>query len=151
MARPPRSQRLALLVRLAQQREQRAARALGRALDAEREAQRRSRELADYQLDYAAALQQAGRQGTGGATLRNYNAFIGQLQLAERHQQQALAQAGERVRQARRSWQAAYARQRMLQQLWQRARAQEAFLADKRLQREIDDRRRPDPSSTDSG
>ena len=141
-------QRLATLLKLAELREQRAARALGEINGQLQAAHRQVGQLSEYQLEYAARLRSEASSGISPVTLRNYDRFCNALNGARDQQLRSVSEIEGRLDQVREHWNQRYARRRLLEQLRDRRRAAAERLAEQRLQREFDDRQASLPSHT---
>ena len=96
---------LDMLINLAKESTDEAARLLGR-LNAERgNAERQLGMLHDYRQDYLTRLQQAMVSGMSASDCHNYQRFIGTLDDAIGQQQAVLRQADENLAKGRRHWQ----------------------------------------------
>lgn len=149
MARRDR-QRLATLLKLAELREQKAARALGEANAQLQAAQRQVEQLADYQLEYAARLRSEASAGISPAALRNYDSFCRALGGAREQQLKSAAVMEQRLDQVREQWHQRHVRRKLLEQLRERRRADAEKHAEQRLQREFDDRQTATPHRIDT-
>ncbi|PND34967.1 flagellar export protein FliJ [Achromobacter pulmonis] len=96
---------LDMLINLAKESTDEAARLLGR-LNAERgNAERQLGMLHDYRQDYLTRLQQAMVSGMSASDCHNYQRFIGTLDDAIGQQQAVLRQADENLAKGRQHWQ----------------------------------------------
>ena len=134
-----RSERMARVTRLAQTAEQVAAQAFGRARSELERQIGQLRELQAYQIEYVTRLK------NGGATLGGYEAQ--QLRMFVQRIEDAVSALAQRIRQTehtcereRARWLAQRRKSGAYDDVTQRARREELGVAEKRLQREIDDR-----------
>jgi flagellar export protein FliJ len=141
MAKRNPSQRLTILLRLAQMREEAAARQLGKASAQLSAAEQMSEQLASYEGEYHNSyLQRGASEPLSRQQLLNYQGFFQQLEQARSSQQQAIAQRAAEREQVRQQWLAQHARRRLLGQIRERRQLTESQQAEKRLQGELDDR-----------
>lgn len=135
------SERLRTLLKLAQMKEQQAARALGERSERLLQAQQQGRQLVEYcdeyQSQYAA---RATGQTFSRTDLLNYQGFFRQLEHVQEQQQRVIEQRNEEREQARGAWLELHTRRRLLAQVRERRLLREALEAEKKLQRELDDR-----------
>lgn len=145
MAKKKPSQRLAILLRLAQMREETAARQLGAASAQLAAAEQMSEQLASYEGEYHSSyLQRGADEPMSRQQLLNYQGFFRQLQNARFTQRQAIEQSAAEREKIRQLWLAQHARRHLLGQIRDRRLLRENQQAEKRLQGELDDRvRRP--------
>lgn len=135
-----RSKRMKPVVRVAENREQQAARALGAAQGRLAQAQQQLAELQHYRDDYRQRFQQAGATGMGAAQLADYQQFLHKLGLAIEQQSQQVAQARREVETRRTQWFTSRGKVRMLDTVVARYRAIEEQQAARQEQREQDER-----------
>jgi flagellar FliJ protein len=134
------SQRLRPVVRVAENNEQQAVRALGESQTALQEAQQKLAELEQYRRDYLENFQQSGQRGMSAARMEDYRRFLQKLDLAIAEQQQVLQQLGYQVEQRRQSWMATRNKVRSLDNAVSRYQAEEQRQAHKKEQGENDER-----------
>ncbi len=134
------SKRLKPVVRVAESREQQAARALGTAQTRLAQAQQQLQELQCYRDDYRQGFQQAGAAGMGAAQLADYQQFLHKLGQAIEQQGQQIAQATQEVEAKRALWFASRGKVRMLDTVVARYQAIEEQQAARQEQREQDER-----------
>jgi flagellar FliJ protein len=139
MAKKKASQRLQVLLRLAEMKEQNAARQL--AADSERlqQAREQGQQLALYEKDYQQGFVERGAQALTRQNLLNYQGFFRQLEQVQTQQQRTIEQRDREREAARLQWIEQYSRRRLLTRVRERRLAQEQLKADKKLQSEIDD------------
>jgi flagellar FliJ protein len=139
MAKKKASQRLQVLLRLAEMKEQNAARQL--AADSERlqQAKDQGRQLALYEQDYQQGFVERGTQPLNRQNLLNYQGFFRQLEHVQTQQQRTIEQRDRERESARLQWIEQYSRRRLLTRVRERRLAQEQLKAEKKLQAEIDD------------
>jgi flagellar FliJ protein len=127
------------------------ARRLADAVNARDEAQKRLDMLMGYRADYEARLAQAGTRGIDREVLRNYQAFLGQLERAIAQQADLLAGAERSVDGAKAQWQSERARVESFEVLGERHGASVARHEARRLQKQTDEwaARRSVPSESD--
>ncbi len=134
------SRRLKPVVRVAEGREQQAARALGAARVRLGQVQQQLEELRRYHDDYRQRFQQAGATGMGAVQLADYQQFLHKLGQAIEQQGQQVAQARQEAEAKRALWFASRGKVRMLDTVVARYRAIEEQQVLRREQREQDER-----------
>ena len=135
------SQRLQALLKLAQLKEQQAARQLGEANGRLEQAQRQSSQLVQYRDEYQGQyLERTGGQSFSRRDLLNYQGFFQQLEHVQEQQQRVIEQRDGERDQARDAWLDLYSRRLLLQRVRERRLQREQQEADKKQQRELDDR-----------
>src|SRR5690606_32920610 len=121
MAKRKPSQRLAILLRLAQMREEAAARQLGKASARLGAAEQMREQLASYQSEYHQNyLRKGASEPLNRQQLLNYQGFFQQLDNARSAQQQAIEQHAAEREKVRQQWLAQHARRRLLGQIRER-------------------------------
>jgi len=133
-----RSQRLTVVVMLAERDEQAAAALLGEQQATLEREQQQLAQLQDYRAQYIEDYQQL-RTGATPQALMSYSGFLQRLGEAVTGQEQRLAQVQGLLEQCRAQWQEKYHRRRSLQELVDRLRTEENAVLEQRLQRELDD------------
>lgn len=134
------SRRLKPVVRVAEGREQQAARALGVAQARLGQVQQQQEELQRYRDDYRQRFQQAGAVGMGAVQLEDYQQFLHKLEQAIEQQGQQVALATQEVEAKRVLWFASRGKVRMLDTVVARYEAIEEQQVARREQREQDER-----------
>jgi flagellar FliJ protein len=139
MAKKKASQRLQVLLRLAEMKEQNAARQLAADSDRLQQAKEQGRQLAVYEKDYQQGYVERGTQPLTRQHLLNYQGFFRQLEHVQTQQQRTIEQRDREREAARLQWIEQYSRRRLLTRVRERRLAQEQLKAEKKLQSEIDD------------
>jgi flagellar FliJ protein len=134
------SQRLRPVVRVAENREQQAVRALGESQTAMNLAKQKLAELENYRQDYLQNFQESGKAGMSAARMEDYRRFLQKLDAAIEQQKQVLAQAGYVVEQRRQDWFATRNKVRSLDNVVTRYEAEEQRQAHKKEQGDNDER-----------
>ena len=134
------SQRLQPVVKVAEGREQQAAKALGEAQTALNAAQQQLTELETYRDEYVQRFQQAGALGMGAARLEDYRHFLHKLGQAIEQQTQAVVQAEKLVAKRREHWFTHRGKVRMLDTVVSRYQAVEQRQEARKEQGEQDER-----------
>lgn len=132
--------RMAPIQRLAEEREREAARTFAETRIRLSEQQARMQQLRDYRNEYSNRFQHSGGGGMTPRQLGEYRAFLERLDRGLRHQQDVLAKADAEVVQARQDWTEAIRHRDRLEVMRTRIRCEERTLADRREQRESDER-----------
>ena len=140
MTRKP-SQRLQTLLKLADLREQQAAKALAAQAERLQQAEQQQRALVQYEREYQQSFVERS-QGTAfsGRDLLNYQGFFHQLESAQQTQARTVQLRDHAREQARLRWLELNAKRRLLEQLRERRLRREEAEQDRKLQRDIDDR-----------
>lgn len=135
-----RSKRLAPAGRVIDERERQQAEQLALSERRVSDAEAKLAELERYLSDYAREFAVRAGQGTGAASLRDYQVFLARLTQAVTQQTQVLLQArAERDAELER-WQAAARHAKAVGNVMQRWRIEEHSAAERRDQRESDER-----------
>ncbi len=125
MARKTRSERFAPLQRLAERKEEAAARALGIARRKLAEAEQRLLELRRFREEYCRQLHNSGQQGLDGRQLQSFQQFLAQLDTAIGQQQSVIEQCRNDCADRTRHWEGCHREQRILDRTIDRFRHQE--------------------------
>ncbi|MBA1200845.1 flagella biosynthesis chaperone FliJ [Pseudomonas capeferrum] len=139
MAQTSRAARLAPVVQMAEETERKAAQRLGQLQQQVVQAQAKLTELERFREDYQKQWIARGGQGVDGSWLVNYQRFLGQLETAMTQQRQSLVWHQNNLKNARDTWQQAYARVEGLRKLVQRYLEEARRAEDKREQRLLDE------------
>jgi len=134
------SKRMQPIVRVADQREHKAAIEMAefrRFLDAQ---QARLDELNNYRNDYARHFEEAGRGGMDAARMANYRRILARLNDAIVYQEQRLTGLHNEYEQVRRRWTDTRTRAASLDKVMERYRKEERRAGDRREQGESDER-----------
>jgi flagellar FliJ protein len=98
------SRRLQPVVKVAESREQQAARALGESQSQLSQAQQRHAELLRYKEEYLQRFHAAGKVGMNAAQMEDYRQFLVKLDQAIEQQRQVVEQAAQVLETKRRHW-----------------------------------------------
>ncbi|HET8710085.1 MAG TPA: flagellar export protein FliJ [Spongiibacteraceae bacterium] len=134
------SERLQTLLKLAAMREQTAARQLSQSNDRLLQARQQSQQLQQYERDYQQRYIDNSGVPVSRDFLLNYQGFFHQLENAQLQQHRAIELRESDREQARLRWLEQYMKRRLLTSLRERRLASEELVAEKRAQREFDDR-----------
>lgn len=140
MAKKKASDRLKVLLRLADMKEQNAARRLAADSEKLQQAQEQQRQLALYEKDYQQGFLERGSQSLSRQSLLNYQGFFRQLEHVQTQQQRTVETRDREREAARQQWIEQYSRRKLLEQIRERRVALEQLKAEKKLQAELDDR-----------
>ncbi len=135
-----RSTRLEPFARLADQRQQGAARSLQASREELARYEARLQELRAYRGEYASRLQKLGKAGSSAENIKRFLHFIGQVDEGIRQLEALIPVAQGRCEQRRDEWLAARSRFRALDEVIVRARSEEDRDRLRREQRESDER-----------
>ena len=135
----PTSSSLKMLLDLAQNRSDAAARRLGELNSREQEAERKLRLLLRYRQDYQVRFQEFAKHGIDQAEWRNFRGFMGKLDTAITEQRKAVANSRNRMQAGRTYWHAQQRQLKSYDTLSQRQERAETQRTAKREQREQDE------------
>lgn len=130
------SQRLEPVVKVAESREQQAARALGQAQTLQNQAEQRLAELKNYKEEYLRRFHTQGSRGMSAAQMEDYRRFLGKLDLAIAQQQQVAEQTARIVEAKRGHWHERHGKTRALDKVVERYQADEQRREDRKEQHE---------------
>jgi flagellar FliJ protein len=134
-----RSKRMTPVVKVAENREQAAARLLGAAQQQLAAQQRKLEELATYRDQYSQEFQLRSGQGMGVARLQDYRVFLARLNQAIEQQQRVVARCEQDCERQRRYWMATRSRTQALDKVVDRYRREEHLASERREQHESDE------------
>lgn len=134
------SERMKPVQRIAETREQAAARELGQAQRYLQEQQGRLDELCRYRSEYSRQCQEAGSAGISVARFRDLQQFLANLDRAITQQEQVVAVAQQTCQQKMQFWQAAHGRTLSLDKVVAHYQAAERRSAEQGEQKELDER-----------
>ncbi|SFM39506.1 flagellar FliJ protein [Ectothiorhodospira mobilis] len=137
-----RSRRMEPVVRLADHRQQDAARQLGGWQRTLEERLQRLHELCDYRDEYARRFQDQTAGPMTAVSVRDYRIFLERLNTAIEQQDRLVAAAREELERSRGTWVQARGRTEVLTRLVERFRQEERHEQERREQAEQDDRPR---------
>jgi len=135
-----RSQRFEPVVKVAENREQEAARLLGNAQATLTDAQQRLAELEGYREEYIKRFHATGSIGMSAAQMMDYRAFLVKLDQAIVEQGIVVGQAAGHVEQQRQEWFARRGKVKMLDTVVARYQADEQRDANRKEQGDQDER-----------
>lgn len=143
-----RSQRLEPVVKLAENREQQAARALGDSQSALNQAEQRLDELKNYREEYIQRFHANGAVGMSAVQMGDYRLFLSNLSRAIEQQAELVTQAAAVVEQQRQQWFSRRGKVKMLDNVVSRYQADEQRVVDRKEQLEQDERAQHLPKSS---
>lgn len=135
-----RSKRLEPVVKVAENREQQAARALGDAQSALAQAEQRLAELKTYREEYIERFHANGALGMSAVQMGDYRLFLSNLSRAIEQQAELVRQAAAVVEQQRQKWFSRRGKVKMLDNVVSRYQADEQRVVDRKEQLEQDER-----------
>lgn len=139
-----RSARMQVVLRLAGEKEKALVEALGKIQQQVLQEQQQKQQLESYRQDYIDRQQSLFSNMTRGAdSLRNYSAFMANLDHAIEQQQQQLNLVENQLEQVKQQWFKAHSRCKNLTKLVDGYKEDELKVMEAQLQREIDDRPKP--------
>jgi len=133
-----REKRFALLMEIAEDRDQDAARALGHRRRVLEDARAKLDDLARYRSDYGSVLANTGREGLG-IQVQDYLRFLSRLNQAIVEQQRCVEQHSRALDMAVERWQATQKEVAVLSKVRERARVADRNEAERREQKLIDE------------
>jgi len=134
-----RSQRLDPVVKVAENREQQAARALGDSQLVFTQAEQRLAELKNYREEYIQRFHTNGAAGMSAVQMEDYRLFLSNLSNAIEQQVALVKQAASVVEQQRQQWFDRRGKVKMLGNVVSRFQADERRIVDRKEQREQDE------------
>ena len=140
MAGKKSSERLQVVLKLAQLKQQQAAERLAEATKALQANQQQGQQLRVYQKEYNNHFHSFEQQPLNSQVMRNYQRFYGDLEVAVYTQDQRSQMSQTQFEFHREKWQQAYGSEKNMEKLVDRKRQQEEKALDAKLQRELDDR-----------
>ncbi len=143
-----RSQRLEPVVRVAENREQQAARSLGDSQSALNQAQQRLNELKNYREEYIQRFHTTGAVGMSAMQMGDYRLFLSNLSRAIEQQAGLVEQAAAVVEQQRQQWFTRRGKVKMLGNVVARFQTEEQRVVDRKEQLEQDERAQRRPTSS---
>lgn len=134
-----RSNRLQPVIKIADTREQKAARDLGESQRLLNDQQQQLDYLRNYRAEYGQQMQNRGRGGIAAQQIQQMQIFLAQIDKAIAQQQQRVEICARNCLQKRDHWLKARGRTQALLKVKEHYLDQERYAADKREQKEIDD------------
>lgn len=135
-----RSKRMIPVVKVAENREQAAARSLGEVQQRLAAQQCKLEELVTYRDQYSSEFQQRSGQGMGVARLQDYRVFLARLNEAIQQQQQVVERCQQDCERQRRYWMSTRTRTQALGKVVDRYHREEQHLLERREQHASDER-----------
>ncbi|MCA1806069.1 MAG: flagellar export protein FliJ [Xanthomonadaceae bacterium] len=135
-----RSKRMTPVVKVAENREQAAARILGEARQRLEQQQRKLDELGTYRDQYSSEFQQRSGQGMGVACLQDFRVFLARLNEAIEQQQRLVERCRQESERQRLNWLSTRTRTQALGKVVDRYRREERHQAERREQLDTDER-----------
>ncbi len=133
-----RSQRMAVVIDMAERAEQEAAQTLGHAREQTAQAQQQLQQVSEYQIEYERALNKP-KQGVSVQALMNDRAFLAQLVQVVNTQHAQLESFKVNEGNALHNWQLCYQRRRNIEKLIEKLKSEEDAETEKKLQKEMDE------------
>jgi len=137
---PLRSERLRSIQQVAENREQEAARELGRARAKVEESESRLKELVAFREEYTKNFLASAATGMEMSRLLEYQRFLGRIDQAVDHQKTVIEQAKSVYMRRQQAWGYLRGRVLALEKVAERYRQQERVQVDRKEQKEIDER-----------
>ncbi len=133
------STRLQPVVKVAENREQQAAKALGDSQAVLTQAEQRLADLKQYREEYIQRFHTAGAAGMAAAQMEDYQKFLHKLSMAIKQQVQIVAQAVSFMEQKRQAWFQTRGKTKMLDNVVSRYQATEQRETERKAQNEQDE------------
>jgi len=134
------SKRLSPVQRVAQSREQKAARIMGESQKHLQAEETKLLQLKQYHAEYLARFETAARKGLSSAQMQEYRAFLDKLDQAIGQQERVVAARKHDHSNRQDDWRETHSRTQALDKVVRRYRKQEQQSADRQEQKESDDR-----------
>ena len=134
------SQTLAPVVKVARHRERDAARQMGDRMRHFEQQQKQLQELVSYREEYANSFIDVTKAGLSAVQLREYQLFLGRLDIAIEQQKQQLESSRKNCETSQENWRGADGRHKMMNKVVQRRAQVEGQQQQDKEQRESDDR-----------
>lgn len=140
------AKKLQPVARLTNLNERNAARAHGSILCELQKQEKQLNELISYREQYLNAFKSAGESGLSAVQMQDYRIFLQRLNDAILQQQQQIAKGKQDMQLSRQTWQEKRNKSKMINKVVEHRQQLENKQAEKREQRELDDRPNHDPS-----
>jgi flagellar FliJ protein len=134
------SERFKPIHTLASNKERKAAVQLGESIRLRDSALQRLQELEAYHREYLERFAQAGRKGLPSSQILEYQVFIGKLEAAIAEQRAIVNRSERDCDQSKQQWQGRYTKAKAMENAIDRMRLSERKDADRREQKESDER-----------
>ncbi|WP_305857466.1 flagellar export protein FliJ [Balneatrix alpica] len=134
-----RSQRLKIVLTLAERDQQKCAQLLGQARERLQQGQQQVEQLNAYQLEYRVQLQTRGQQGISAGSWLGQQQFIAKLENAIGQQQQTLQKQQQELERYLQAWRKAQARTDALRKWLQRLQQHENLQLSRQEQKQLDE------------
>ncbi|AZZ90971.1 flagellar export protein FliJ [Hahella sp. KA22] len=139
MAEKKKSQRLSLVLDLAERDEENERKKMGEIRRRVEQAEGKLEQLVAYQRDYQDELRGTQNGVRSVRHIQTYHVFISRLGSAIEQQQQQLLLLKQQLSQQTEVWRAAYQKKNNMQDFIDRCKKEEAYYEDKKQQRNLDD------------
>ena len=136
----PPSKRFEPIRRVANNKERKAASALGESLKAREAAERQLAELRAYHAEYLERYRTTAANGASASQIRDYQVFLDKLEAAILEQERIAARAREHCDQSKEQWRDRYTRSKAMENVVDRLRDGERKAEDKKEQVAQDER-----------
>lgn len=140
-----RSQRLQVVLSVAERKRKEADRFLAEAQKRVSQGEVGVAQLQVYLKEYQQQFTASGQQGISIGALQTQQAFMYKINSTIHDQERALEQAREQLQQVRVYWQQTYARQKGIERLIRKAQDEELHERERKLQQDIDERSQHTP------
>ena len=134
------SKRFKPVLRVAESHERNAAHQFGDSQRHTQEQEAKLDELRHYHDEYLERFNTVSRNGINAAQLREYQAFLAKLDLAIKEQEAVVQASSENQSIKKEAWQQKHVRSKVLDKVMQRYKTEEKHVAEKREQKEADDK-----------
>lgn len=135
-----RSKRLLVVLDLAERKRKQADQWLSQSQSKVQQAEATLEQLRSYHSDYANNFYQVGASGISPGQIQTHQAFMQKLRSAVQQQENALQMDRAQLEKVKEYWQDAYQHFKAVEMLVDKIKRQESQLAEKQLQKELDER-----------
>ncbi|WP_372598859.1 flagellar export protein FliJ [Amphritea sp.] len=135
-----RSKRLQVVLDLAERKRKQADQWLSQSQSKVQQGEATLEQLRSYHSDYANNFYQVGASGISPGQIQTHQAFMQKLRSAVQQQENALQMDRAQLEKVKEYWQDAYQHFKAVEMLVDKIKRQESQLAEKQLQKELDER-----------
>lgn len=135
-----RSKRLQVVLDLAERKRKQADQWLSQSQSKVQQGETTLEQLRSYYSDYANNFYQVGASGISPGQIQTHQAFMQKLRSAVQQQEKALQMDRAQLEKVKEYWQDAYQHFKAVEMLVDKIKRQESQLAEKQLQKELDER-----------
>lgn len=133
------SKRLEPIKKLANNQEQKAAKALGTAIELKKNEERKLNQLLQYQKEYLTGMESKVKLGVSGAMLQSYHQFLNKIEVAISQQKNVLIECEERITTSQGRWKNDHSRNNAIGQAISKIKVKEQKLENKEERAQADE------------